>query len=132
MYELPSGANQITGLASFNGLDGLNPNGGVVLDSAGNLYGTTYQSGTDGNGNGAGNVFEIANGSNTISQIAAFGTANPGPANSLTSDASGDLLGTTAKGGPFNDGTAFEIPAGSSALRPLRRSTAATDQGPWV
>ncbi|MGB8785154.1 MAG: choice-of-anchor tandem repeat GloVer-containing protein [Terriglobales bacterium] len=40
---------------NFNGTDGSGPNGGLVLDSAGNLYGTTPAGGS----NGAGVVFEV-------------------------------------------------------------------------
>jgi uncharacterized repeat protein (TIGR03803 family) len=42
-------------LWSFNGTDGSEPNGGLLLDSAGNLYGTTSQGGSYG----AGVVFEV-------------------------------------------------------------------------
>jgi hypothetical protein len=42
------------------GNDGANPNGGVVFDSAGNLYGTTYLGGGSGcGGKGCGTVFEL-------------------------------------------------------------------------
>ena len=44
-------------LYSFSGLDGSGPLGSLVLDSAGNLYGTTALGGS--NGMGAGNVFEV-------------------------------------------------------------------------
>lgn len=50
----PSG--NLTVLHSFSGSDGANPYGGLILDSSGNLYGTTSNGGslTDGT------VFEIA------------------------------------------------------------------------
>lgn len=115
-YEIASGSNAITTIATFNGANGLSPVGGVILNSSGNLYGTTRLGGTSGNGNISGNVFEIAHGSKTITQLAAFSAPNPGPPNSVMLDSAGDLLGTTAQGGPFNDGTVFELPRGSSAL----------------
>ncbi len=44
--------------------DGGIPEGGVVLDSAGNLYGTSTAGGTSGvQGNGGGTVFKLTNGS---------------------------------------------------------------------
>jgi uncharacterized repeat protein (TIGR03803 family) len=44
-----------TDLHDFTGPDGAYPFGGVILDSNGNLYGTT----SSGGANGAGVVFEI-------------------------------------------------------------------------
>jgi uncharacterized repeat protein (TIGR03803 family) len=56
VYEL-STTNQLTVLHSFTGTpDGALPQAGVILDSSGNLYGTT-QSGGAGN---VGAVFKIA------------------------------------------------------------------------
>lgn len=47
-------------LWSFNGTDGSQPYGGVILDRAGNLYGTTAYGGTGDGGNGFGGVvFEV-------------------------------------------------------------------------
>ena len=51
-----SGGWTETVLRSFgSGTDGINPYGGLILDGAGNLYGTTE----DGGIHGAGTVFEI-------------------------------------------------------------------------
>ena len=53
-------------LASFNGTtNGAFPEGGLITDSAGNLYGTNF----------AGTVFELAKGSATITTLAALGTS---------------------------------------------------------
>ena len=47
-------------LWSFNGTDGNQPQGSLLLDSAGNLYGTTYVGGiVNGRVDGAGVVFEV-------------------------------------------------------------------------
>jgi hypothetical protein len=106
-------ASSVTTLASFNGTNGNSPFGGLVADSAGNLFGTTQTGGA----NNLGTVFEIVR---TASGYAAtpvtlfsFGGANGvSPSGSLTITASGDILGTTygdtATGGTIA-GTAFRL-----------------------
>ena len=56
VFEINTGGGE-TILHAFanDGTDGANPNGALLLDSAGNLYGTTYRGGA----NSAGNLFEI-------------------------------------------------------------------------
>ncbi|MGH8213682.1 MAG: choice-of-anchor tandem repeat GloVer-containing protein, partial [Rhodanobacteraceae bacterium] len=79
--------------------DGASPAAPVQFDSAGNLYGTTADGGT----NNAGTIFKIAkDGTETIvhSFDGAAGGANP---NGVTIDqATGDLYGTTVFGGDFS------------------------------
>ena len=41
VFELAQGSGTITTLASFNSTDGLDPHAGLIMDSSGNLYGTT-------------------------------------------------------------------------------------------
>jgi hypothetical protein len=54
VFELSGGS--LTALYSFSGLsDGAIPMGGLIIDSAGNLYGTVVQAGTYG----WGAVFEV-------------------------------------------------------------------------
>jgi uncharacterized repeat protein (TIGR03803 family) len=93
--------------------DGANPNGGVVFDSAGNLYGTT-QFGGEGQHDSCpcGTVFELtpnSNGTWSESVLYAFGAgdgANPnGP---LIFDRSGNLYVATF-GLPTNYGEAIEL-----------------------
>ena len=66
------------------------------MDSSGNLYGTTVYGGASGDGT----VFELANGSGTISTLASFNpyTGNGSvPVGGLIMDSSGNLYGTTRR-----------------------------------
>ncbi len=107
--------------------DGKEPVGGVILDQSGDLYGTTGLGG-DANCN-CGVAFELsASGKETV--LHAFLGANDGatPYAGLTMDASGDLYGTTLKGGSGGYGTVFEIPAGGGESV-LHAFTGGTDGG---
>jgi len=87
--------------------DGQKPHGGLIRDSAGNLYGTTAMGGT----NGAGTVFEIE-ASGTESILYSFGSsATDGqiPYAGLTMDSAGNLYGTTFNGGSYNYGAVFKL-----------------------
>ncbi len=93
-------------LYSF-GANGTQPNGGVVMDSTGNLYGTT----TAGGKNGAGVVYKlIFNGTNYIGETslqAFIGINGAVPYDSLILDSAGYLYGTTFYGGSNGQGTVF-------------------------
>ena len=47
VFEIAAGSGTITTLASFNGTNGVSPNGGLVEDSSGNLFGTTMTGGAN-------------------------------------------------------------------------------------
>jgi uncharacterized repeat protein (TIGR03803 family) len=89
------------------GVDGAAPVGGVIRDSAGNLYGTTEMGGAAG----AGTVFKLdASGVETV--LYSFGGPDgETPQASLVRDAAGNLYGTTSGGGPGGFGTVFELDA---------------------
>ena len=96
------------------GTDGAQPIGGVVLDSAGNFYGTTSLGGTYGDGT----VFEEkkSGGTWTESVIYNFTGGNDGinPPAGVTLDAHGNLYGTTSLGGARGDGVVYKLsPHGS-------------------
>ena len=111
-----------TVLHSFAGVDagdGGQPNGGLILDESGAIYGTTYVGGGtcphDG-GKGCGSVFALAPeqiGSWKETIVYRFGGGIDGgdPNGHLLRDASGDLYGTTASGGTYNlpAGTIFRV-----------------------
>lgn len=92
----------------FRGVpDGSQPNGGLVSDAAGNLYGTTSGGGHSQCGFSTpfcGTVFKFATGTNgqwmyTILYKFNGGTDGAGPSGSLVLDAAGNLYGTTVSGG---------------------------------
>src|ERR1700722_19162950 len=64
---------------------------GVVMDAAGNLFGTTNSGGPAGDGT----IFELAAGSNSVTTLASFSSATGYQATGLTLDPSGNLYGTT-------------------------------------
>jgi len=91
-----------------NGLDGANPNGSLIFDAAGNLYGTTYDGGAN---HYHGTVFKLTpNGSGgwTESVVHNFGKGW-NPESNLIFDAAGNLYGTTYSGSINGKGTVFEI-----------------------
>jgi uncharacterized repeat protein (TIGR03803 family) len=127
VFEVVKGSGTITTLASFNGTNGDSPHGGVIMDSSGNLYGTTSQGGAFGNGT----VFEVPKGSSTITTLATFNGSNgAGPVAPLIMDSSGNLYGTAGVGGAFGDGTVFEVPKGSSTITTLATFNGSNGAGP--
>jgi uncharacterized repeat protein (TIGR03803 family) len=93
--------------------DGGGPLGGIVRDSAGNLYGTTVTGGTDGICCSYGTVFKLTPGG-TESVLHTFefsSTDGAFPSGNLTGDPSGNLYGTTQAGGAYTVGTVFEVSA---------------------
>jgi uncharacterized repeat protein (TIGR03803 family) len=104
-------------LYSFRGgADGIGPNG-VVLDNAGNLFGTTKAGGEAScplNGNpGCGVVFRL-NSAGREAVLHRFSGDDPdqgGPFGSVILDAAGNLYGTTS-GSPLFAGTVFTVEKG--------------------
>jgi len=105
-----------TVLYEFTGIpDGATASGGVVLDQAGNLYGTTAEGGELGRGT----VYELtpSNGSWTETILYAFTGVEDGmsPWAGLVFDQQGSLYGTTTTGTPlYAAGTIYKLsPSGS-------------------
>jgi uncharacterized repeat protein (TIGR03803 family) len=115
VFELQGKTETI--LHSFSGgTDGAHPIAGLVADATGNLYGTTTQGGTSGNGT----VFKLAvpktkGGAWTESVLYSFGTGADGsnPVGGVSLDAAGNLYGTTAGGGQYGYGIAYQLVPGS-------------------
>ena len=99
-------------LYSFQGgTDGYYPNGSLVLDKAGNLYGTTsFGGGSSACPNGCGTIFQITpSGTENILYRFTGGSDGSKPQSSLLLDSKGNLYGTTYDGGDFFWGTVFKL-----------------------
>ena len=108
VFKIDSRGNE-TVLHNFaGGSDGESPMAGLVLDSKGNLYGTTIAGGVVGK-YGYGTVFEISqNGTETV--LHAFNRLDgASPAVGLIIDGKGNLYGTTSSGGVQGRGTVFKV-----------------------
>jgi uncharacterized repeat protein (TIGR03803 family) len=116
-----SGWNETVLYTFTGGSDGRQPSARVLLDAAGNLYGTTVFGGNIGSvcSTGCGTVFKLTLGSSgwTESVLYAFegGADGASPYAPLTFDAAGNLYGTASAGGASNNGTIFKLTPGSSA-----------------
>ena len=111
VFEVSATGHALSTLATFTGTaNGANPYAGLVMDSTGDLFGTTYNGGAGSDGT----VFEVAATTHKLTTLATFnGTNGANPSGGLTLDANGDLFGTTYNGGGSSDGTAFEVAAGA-------------------
>jgi uncharacterized repeat protein (TIGR03803 family) len=102
VFELDTSGNE-TILHSFSGVpDGANPYGALIQDKKGNLYGTTDNGGSAacGGSGGCGTVYEVsADGKEKILHSFMGGTDGANPYGSLSRDPSGNLYGTTYRGG---------------------------------
>jgi uncharacterized repeat protein (TIGR03803 family) len=90
--------------------DGSTPEGSLVVDSAGNLYGTTFFGGAHSDGT----VFKITTGGALTTLYSFSGPDGANPLGALTLGKDGNLYGTTSAGGANNDGTVFKITCGGS------------------
>lgn len=118
VYELiQSGQNWTEKvLHSFHGGDGALPNDSVILDPAGNLYGTTTDGGNNGCGVGCGTLFKLTAEQNgqwaeTVFRFPGNGSDGllPGFNDPLAFDSKGNIYGTTTGGGRYSGGVVFEI-----------------------
>jgi uncharacterized repeat protein (TIGR03803 family) len=95
------------------GSDGMVPLGDVILDAAGNLYGTTSRGAS-----GSGTIFTLipgAGGKWKLKVLHTFqGTTGGVPSAGLIFDPAGNLYGTTAEGGAHEAGTVFQLTPGTN------------------
>jgi uncharacterized repeat protein (TIGR03803 family) len=111
-----SGGYKKTSLHSFAGAaDGCTIYSGVVLDSAGNLYGTAVACGADAQGT----VYQLKRSGSKYGfrVILTFNGKNGnGPSDQfghLALDSAGNVYGTAAYGGDYGNGRVFKLTAGS-------------------
>jgi len=79
--------------------------GSLVMDAAGNLYGTTFHGGAYG----VGTVFKLDTSGNETVLHSFNGSDGEGPDAGLMMDAAGNLYGTVPWGGAYNKGTVFKL-----------------------
>jgi uncharacterized repeat protein (TIGR03803 family) len=99
--------------------DGSAPLNGPIIDSAGNLYGTT----SAGGANGYGTVYELSPSANGLTETTLYNFTNESdggsPTSNLVMDRAGNLYGATQTGGAYAGGTVFRLrrnPAGTWTL----------------
>lgn len=110
-------------LYNFTGGEGSEPIGALVVDFAGNLYGTAYHGGNAACANGCGSVFELSPPVTlgdpwleTTLYSFAGGKDGASPYAGVIRDKSGDLFGSAAAGGSKGQGVLFKlIPPASPA-----------------
>ena len=93
-----------------DGSGGSIPTGGLISDAAGNLYGTT----ASGGASKCGAVFKLSSENGTWKEDLLYSfKCGPDdgldPESALFLDSQGNLYGTTAEGGPSNNGTVFKL-----------------------
>lgn len=116
-YDATAGSYSSTpnALLNFASSNGAQPEAGLIADSNGNLFGTTYAGGS-----GGGTVFEIPYDTSTgsygepVTLVSFDGPNGSHPEASLSLDANRNLIGTTFQGGANGQGTVFEIPYDAS------------------
>lgn len=116
-YSFQAGAQTLEVLHHFKGSDGQVPIGGLALDSAGKIYGTT----SSGGKHGQGTLFRMDpmhHSFKTLHHFKGGKRDGAGPHGEVMIDASGDLYGTTYGGGPAGAGTVFRL-AGAKTYQVL-------------
>jgi uncharacterized repeat protein (TIGR03803 family) len=122
----------------FSQTAGRVPLTGVILDSAGSLYGVAQGSGGP-NKMGKGTVYRLSKVPWGWTYTLLYTFQGPGgayPLGNLVFDSTGNLYGTTSQGGATNNGTVFEVSPttkGQWKLSILHDFTGGSDGGgPWA
>jgi uncharacterized repeat protein (TIGR03803 family) len=109
----PTGAETVLHSFGSSG-DGVAPYAGVIMDKAGNFYGSTCCGGA----HGYGAVYKLTpDGGETVLYSFASWPKDALFPKGLIMDKKGNLYGTTQLGGAYNEGTVFELtPAGTETI----------------
>lgn len=107
VFKLDTAGNETVLYNFTGGGDGSLPEDGVIRDSAGNLYGTTYLGGA-----GFGVVYKLdRSGNETVLYSFTGGADGWGPSAGVIRDSAGNLYGTTQLGGASNFGVVYKLDA---------------------
>jgi uncharacterized repeat protein (TIGR03803 family) len=132
VFEVDRTGNERSLYTFQNAGDGEDPAGGLALDAAGNLYGTTNIGGSKACFGGCGGVYRISP-SGSEMMLYDFQGGNDGfhPVAPPIVDSTGNLYGTTFNGGVQSAGTVYKLdPAGSEqVLHSFTGSDGANPQG---
>ena len=112
VFKLAPDGTESTLYAFTGGNDGGQPSAGLIIDGAGNLYGTTQFGGSANCTHGCGVVFEISPDGTETTLHAFSGQDGNYPVARLTADGKKTfkhLYGVTSEGGASGHGTIFEI-----------------------
>jgi uncharacterized repeat protein (TIGR03803 family) len=106
VYKLDTTGHETVLYSFTDGSDGGNPYAGLIIDNAGNLYGTTG----NGGASDVGTVFELdTTGHETVLYSFTGGSDGGNPYAGLIMDNAGNLYGTTGYGGSADVGVVFEL-----------------------
>jgi uncharacterized repeat protein (TIGR03803 family) len=133
IFKFSTLTDTLTTLASFDGLNGLQPAGSVFIDSQGNLWGVTFEGGVDYNPPinhyGWGTVWKYTSAGLLVPGLVEFsGPDGAGPLGRLALDSHGNFWGSTYQGGigwnptlgGFGSGTLFQLPPSLLRTTPAR------------
>ena len=140
VYKLTNSGGQWSEsvLYSFmGGSDGNQPTDGVVMDGAGNLYGTTPYGGINNCQGGCGVVFELTpSGAGWTEQVLYHFLGLPDaqrPYAGLTIDSAGNLYGASYEGGQNSGGTVFLLsPSGGGWNYSVLYNLPGSQNGPFA
>jgi len=125
VYKVDTAGNETVLHTFTGGADGGGPSASVILGSQGNIYGTTYSGGSEGQGV----VFELsASGAETV--LYNFtGAADGAQPNGVIRNSAGNFYGATLNGGTGGQGFVFELNYASGQETVLYTFTGAADGG---
>jgi uncharacterized repeat protein (TIGR03803 family) len=107
VFKIDASGNESVLYSFRGGSDGLFPSSSLLLDRAGNLYGTTDAGGADN----LGTVFKVSTNGKAEKILHSFGSSGDGasPFVGMVKDSAGNFYGVTDGGGAFRHGTVFRI-----------------------